>query len=225
MRLILALPLAVAASLFAASLGFTLLYRFVDPPVTILMLSEWARGGSPSQQWLDLEEVPTSVRQAVVAAEDSNFCRHHGFDFEAIEAAIKRNARSSRLRGASTISQQTAKNVFLWPGRTWLRKGVEAYYTLLIETLWGKRRIAEVYLNVAELGPGIFGVQAAARHHFGRDASALTRTQAARLAAILPQPVKRSASDPGPYTRRYASTILARMRVVERDRLAACIGA
>jgi monofunctional biosynthetic peptidoglycan transglycosylase len=161
--------------------------------------------------------------RAAIGAEDSKFCQHNGFDIEAIEDAMKRNASGGRIRGGSTISQQTAKNVFLWQGGGYARKGVEAYFTFLIEHLWGKRRIMEVYLNVAETGIGTYGANAGALRYFGHDASALSATEAARIAAILPLPKKRGAIAPRGFTRRYGNTIAARVGQVRRDGLDACV--
>jgi monofunctional biosynthetic peptidoglycan transglycosylase len=150
----------------------------------------------------------------VIAGEDARFCQHRGFDREAIEAAWERYRRGGRLVGASTISMQTAKNLFLWPGRDWPRKALEAWFTVWIELFWNKRRIVEVYLNIIELGPGLYGAEAAARHHFGKPAASLTATEAARLAAILPDPLGRSARNPGPDARRHATFILREMPLV-----------
>lgn len=184
----------VLALFLAVPLLALLLFRFVDPPVTPLML---ARRFLPEQgqevrqihhRNISLEEVASSAVLAVLASEDQNFLEHHGFDIPAIEKALQHNRSNRRLRGASTISQQTAKNVFLWEGRSWLRKGLEVPLTLAVELLWGKRRILEVYLNVAEFGPGVFGIEAAARHWYQVPASRLSRRQAALLAASLPAP-------------------------------------
>jgi len=160
----------------------------------------------------------------VIAGEDSKFCTHSGFDRQAIEEAMRRNARGgSVIRGGSTISQQTAKNAFLWQGGGYLRKGLEAWFTLLIETLWDKRRIMEVYLNVAETGIGTYGVDAGARRYFNHDASNLSRQEAARIAAVFPLPKRRDAVAPTGFTRRYGNMIAARVNVVARDRLDACV--
>lgn len=198
-------------------------YRVLDPPTTFLMLRDQLRGTSVQRQWQPLAALPPQLAQAVIAAEDSGFCSHHGFDFKAMRKALESNADGDHLRGGSTISQQTAKNVFLWPGRNFVRKGVEAWFTFLIERLWGKRRIMEVYLNVVEFGIGVYGADAAARHYFHQPAKSLSALQAARLAAILPQPISRSAARPGPYTRRYANRIRKRLHIVERDQLDACL--
>jgi monofunctional biosynthetic peptidoglycan transglycosylase len=165
---------------------------------------------------------PALIR-SVIAAEDAGFCTHRGFELEAIQAAWEHNETSDRLRGGSTISQQTAKNVFLWPQRSYLRKGLEAGFTVLIELGWGKRRILEVYLNTIEWGPGVYGAEAAARRNFGVGADRLTPAQAARLAAILPSPLKWRAAKPGPYVKRRSGRIGAAAGTVRRDGLADCV--
>jgi monofunctional biosynthetic peptidoglycan transglycosylase len=192
------------------------------------MVSRALEGEGLSYRWRSLDDISPRLVQAVIASEDSTFCAHNGFDMKAIERALQANARaekrgSGRIRGGSTISQQTAKNVFLWPGRDWIRKGLEAGYTVAIETVWGKRRIMEVYLNVAEWAPGVYGAEAAAQHWFGKSADALTAREAARLAAILPSPRRYSASSPGPYVRRRTSRIQAAMGTVREQGLAACV--
>jgi monofunctional biosynthetic peptidoglycan transglycosylase len=187
--------------LVAFSLVWALTYRFINPPTTFLMVRDTVNGVDVQRQWVGLDAMSPYLPRAVIAAEDARFCTHRGFDVEAIEKAMERNKTGKKLRGGSTISQQTAKNAFLWPGRTFVRKGLEAWFTVLIEFLWGKPRIMEVYLNIAEYGRGIFGVEAASRHYFQKPAKSLTRQEAARLAAILPQPIKRDAASPGRYTR------------------------
>lgn len=199
-------------------------YRFIDPPITYLMIRDRVQGHTPKHEWKDLDDISVHMPRAVITAEDGRFCSHNGFDLEAIEQALVKNLKSDRLRGGSTISQQVAKNVFLWPKRSWVRKGLEAYFTVLIELMWDKRRIMEVYLNVVELGIRVFGVEAGAQHYFKKGASDLTRREAARLAAILPQPIKRSASNPGSYTRRYARRIERHIRGVKSEGLDACLG-
>ncbi|HBK45400.1 MAG TPA: monofunctional biosynthetic peptidoglycan transglycosylase, partial [Xanthomonadaceae bacterium] len=190
-RWVLALPFlfAVASVLQVAVL------RFVDPPVSSVMawrcVGAWGSGDWSFRlrhEWRDLERIAPSVPISLVAAEDQRFPLHRGFDLQAIEKARDHNARGGRLRGASTISQQVAKNLFLWQGRSWVRKGLEAWYTVLIEALWSKRRIIEVYANIAEFGDGVYGVQAAARQFWGKDAARLSPAEAARLAAVLPAP-------------------------------------
>ena len=192
---------------FGSSLFFVILYAFVDPPVTPLMVIRWIDPVSEDQpyrlkkDWVPLDRISTNLQLAVVASEDNRFTEHWGFDFEAIEKAQKFNERKQgkRIRGASTISQQTAKNVFLWPQRSWVRKGLEAYFTALIELVWSKRRIMEVYLNVIEMGKGIYGAEAAAKVHFGKPAARLTRAESALLAAILPSPAKWNPARPTSY--------------------------
>ena len=208
--------------------GSVVIQRFVAPPPTFLMVSRALEGEGLSYRWRSLDDISPRLVQAVIASEDSTFCAHNGFDMKAIERALQATARaekrgSGRIRGGSTISQQTAKNVFLWPGRDWIRKGLEAGYTVAIETVWGKRRIMEVYLNVAEWAPGVYGAEAAAQHWFGKSADALTAREAARLAAILPSPRRYSASSPGPYVRRRTSRIQAAMGTVREQGLAACV--
>ena len=196
-----------------------LVLRFIDPPFTTFMaarqLSAWTggdRGFRLSHEWRDLDRISPHLPLAMIAAEDQNFTRHHGFDLDAIAKARANNAKGRKVRGASTISQQTAKNLFLWSGRSWARKGLEAWYTLLIEVLWPKWRILEVYANVAEFGDGVYGAQAAARTYFGKDAARLGPAEAARLAAVLPSPKRYSAARPGPYVQRRARAIERQMR-------------
>ena len=206
------------------SVLWVLLYRFVNPPITFTMLGDTLGGRTVTREWMPIAAIDDDVERAAIAAEDSKFCSHYGFDQEAIEAAFRRNMEGGNvLRGGSTISQQTAKNAFLWQGGGYFRKGLEAWFTLLIETLWSKRRIMEVYLNVAETGIGTYGANAGAQRYFGHDASRLTRQEAARIAAVLPLPKKRDAVDPAGFTRRYGSTIAARAGVVQRQGLDACV--
>jgi monofunctional biosynthetic peptidoglycan transglycosylase len=201
----------------------TLVYRILPVPTTMLILSEGVvEGRAISKDWVPLERISPNLVRSVIASEDNEFCRHWGFDFKEMEDAWKDSKRGARLRGASTISQQTAKNVFLWPGRSWVRKGLEAYFTLMIEGLWPKRRIMEVYLNVIEFGPGVFGAEAAARKWFGKPASKLTRLEAARLAAILPSPKRYRANPPGPYVNDRGYTISARASNVDLNGVDRC---
>ena len=198
--------------------------RFAPPPVTPLMLIRLAQGRGLDARWRPLSAISPNLARAVVASEDARFCSHHGFDWEAMREAATANARGARLRGGSTISQQTAKNVFLWPSRDYLRKGLEAGYTELIEALWGKRRILEMYLNVVEWGPGVYGAEAAAQRDFHISAARLSPAQAARLAAVLPSPLRwRPTAAHGRVVRR-AGRIGARARVVAADDLADCAG-
>jgi monofunctional glycosyltransferase len=200
------------------------IYRFVPPPGTILMVQRSMEGKGWNYSWRPIERISPALVQAAIASEDARFCEHRGFDFEAIEKAMEHNKRHpKRIRGASTISQQTAKNVFLWPSRDWVRKGLETYFTGLIEIGWGKRRIMEIYLNVAEMGPGVYGAQAAAKKYFKTDASKLTSAQAARLVAVLPNPLKYKAATPGKYVQRRSRRIGGAMGTVRQAGLADCV--
>ena len=183
--------------------------RWLPPPTTAFMLQSPKK--PVSYQWVSRDRIADTARRAVVAAEDQKFWEHQGFDLEAIEKAVEHNRRSKRKRGASTISQQTVKNLFLWSGGGYFRKGIEAGYTVLIETLWSKDRILEVYLNIAEFGPGVYGVEAAAQRYFRKPASMLTPAEAARLAAVLPSPRRWSAASPGPYVQKRSAWILGQM--------------
>src|SRR5579884_3153662 len=205
------------------SVLWVLAYRFVNPPITVTMIGDIIEGRGAHKQWMPVSEIDRDMVRAAIAAEDSKFCSHHGFDFEAIEDAMKRNASGGRIRGGSTISQQTAKNAFLWQNGGYFRKGMEAWFTFLIEHLWGKRRIMEVYLNLAETGIGTYGVNAGSERYFGHDASAMIPIEAARLAAVFPLPKERGAIAPKGFTRRYGNTIAARIPIVARDGLDACV--
>ncbi len=202
----------------AAVVGLILLYSFINPPVTHTIWSEWRRLGRVEREWVRIEEISPVMIRAAVAAEDANFCLHWGFDIEAIREAIE----GGGSRGASTITQQVVKNVFLWQGRSWVRKALETSMTPVVELFWTKQRILEVYLNVAETGTGVFGVEAAAQSNFGVGADALTPTQAARIAAILPSPRNRSVTDPSVRTRRRAAKILDGAATIRADGRADC---
>jgi monofunctional biosynthetic peptidoglycan transglycosylase len=215
------LPVKLLLGFVVLSLIMVLIYRFVPPPVTWTMLFD---PNGITKDWTPLEDIDPNMPRAAIAGEDSKFCSHHGFDVDAIAKAAVHNASGGRIRGGSTISQQTAKNVFLWQGGGFVRKGLEAWFTLLIEAVWGKRRIMEVYLNVAETGIGTYGVQAGALRYFHHGAARLTRAEAARIAAVLPLPKKRAAIAPSGFTRRYGNTIARRIGVIERDRLDRCLG-
>ncbi|UVI39272.1 monofunctional biosynthetic peptidoglycan transglycosylase [Qipengyuania spongiae] len=206
--------------LIVLALALVALFKFVPVPVTATMVMD--RNGI-TKDWEPLADIDRNLVRAVIAAEDGKFCSHDGFDREAIENAFRRNAEGGRIRGGSTISQQTAKNVFLWQGGGYFRKGLEAGFTFLIEQIWGKRRIMEVYLNVAETGIGTYGAEAGAQRYFGKSAASLTPLEAARMAAALPLPKERSVVNPGGWLRRHGNTISARIGVVGRDRLDACI--
>jgi len=202
------------------SLALVIVFRFVPVPVTATMLLD---NESLTKDWEPLSNIDRNLVDAAIAGEDGKFCSHRGFDQEAIEKAIQRNMRGGRIRGGSTISQQTAKNVFLWQGGGYFRKGLEAWFTFLIENLWGKRRIMEVYLNVAETGIGTYGAKAGAQRYYNHSADRLTRTEAARMVAALPLPKERSVVSPSGFVRRYGNTIAARIGVVRRDGLDSCI--
>lgn len=199
-------------------LAVVALYALFNPPTTPYIISEGRRLGGVDREWVALEDIAPAMGHAAVAAEDANFCLHWGFDMGAIRAALAQGGN----RGASTISQQVVKNVYLWQGRSWLRKALEAGITPAVELVWSKRRILEVYLNVAEFDEGVFGVGAAARHYFGVEASALTDMQAARLAAILPNPKGRSASAPTAAVTRRANAIRDGAATIRADGRAAC---
>jgi monofunctional biosynthetic peptidoglycan transglycosylase len=207
--------LFVVTGFFGLSIFFVALYGFLPPPITPLMVIRLFEGEGLHKSWMSYSNIAPNVFRAVIAAEDSRFCDHYGFDLEAIERAWNRNQKGRRIYGGSTISQQTAKNVFLWPGSSLvsrvIRKGFEVYFTALIELFWDKRRILEVYVNVIEFGPGIYGVGAAANAHFKSSADKLTNRQAALLAAVLPSPLRFSAGKPSGYVSRRAGTIQARM--------------
>ena len=199
------------------ALLWTLLYAVINPPTTPYMISEGRRLDGVRQDWVAMDDIAPVMARSVVAAEDANFCLHWGLDVNAIQSAVE-----SGRGGASTISQQVVKNVFLWHGRSWARKAIEALWTPLSEAVWSKRRIVEIYLNVAEFDEGIFGVQAAARHYFGVDASDLTARQSARLAAILPSPKNRSAANPSSFTRNRAAAIMSGAATIAADGRSEC---
>ena len=204
---------------FASSIFFVVLFRFVNPPVTPLMLIRVAQQSFSGQtvklkkEWVSPDKISADLPLAVVASEDNLFMEHSGFDFESIRKAKEYNDRKKgkKVRGASTITQQTAKNVFLWPQRSWVRKGLEVYFTLLIELVWGKERIMEVYLNVIETGKGIYGVEQASQEYFGKPAARVSRREAALIAAILPNPLKWNPASPTPYIRGRQQWILWNM--------------
>lgn len=216
------LILKIIFCLILFSIILTAAYTVINPPITPLMLIrsiEYITEGKPpkiDKDWVSYDKVSKKLLRAVISAEDARFMRHKGFDWKAIEAAQKYNERmqGKKVRGASTITMQTAKNTFLWPTRSWVRKGLEAYFTVLIEAVWGKQRILEVYVNVIEWGEGIYGVQAASQYYFNKDADKLTTREAALLAAIIPNPRRWSASNPTPYIERRASWIMGRMNSV-----------
>ncbi len=202
------------------SLLQVLIYKVVPVPVTLTMLFD--KNGI-TKDWTPLSRIDPNMPRAAIAGEDSKFCQHHGFDAQAIQKALDYNARGGRIRGGSTISQQTAKNVFLWQGGGFARKGLEAWYTVLIEAVWGKRRIMEVYLNVAETGIGTYGVEAGARRYFNHGADKLSPTEAARIAAVLPLPKKRAAIAPSGFTRRHGDRLARHVSAVRTQGLDSCL--
>lgn len=202
---------------FASTIFFTILYRYINPPLTPLMLirigEQIAKGEKIKlkKKWVKLDDISQYMKKAVITAEDNKFAIHYGFDIEAIEKAYKYNQKKKKIKGGSTISQQTAKNVFLWQDRTWVRKGFEVYFTLLIEILWSKERILEVYLNVIEMGDGIYGIQRAAETYFHKPASALNKPESALIASSLPNPRKFNPSKPSPFLNKRKNLILRLM--------------
>lgn len=203
--------LRLSALFVGLSIAMTAVYETVPPPITWLMVLRVLEGDGLDKDWEPIGSISPELVRAVIAAEDTRFCEHDGFDWVELRKAIDDWRRGEELRGASTISNQVARNVFLWPSRNFLRKGLEGYFTLLIEFMWSKERIVEVYLNVAEWGPGIFGAEAAAQHHFDKPASELTRREASLLASVLPNPREWSPARPGDYTANYAARIRTRM--------------
>jgi len=203
---------------FGISIFWVLLYRYVNPPVTLLMIERGFERRSDGKDWkidktwVNFDDISDPMKRAAVAAEDQRFLDHYGFDFKAMERAIDKNEHSHKLIGGSTISQQTAKNVFLWPGRSYVRKAFEAYFTLLIEICWNKKRIMEVYLNEIEMGDGIYGIQAASHAYYHKDAYDLNRQQAAAIASIFPDPLKWSPTHPSNYVQHRQYLILKNMR-------------
>ena len=206
----------------AISLVWVLLYRFINPPLTFLMLQravERTIDGKDlkiDKSWIRIEDISTNLKRAAIAGEDVNFLNHRGFDFKAMETAFEKNKKGKRIRGGSTISQQTAKNVFLWPGRSYIRKAFEAYFTVLIELLWGKERILEVYLNVIEMGDGIYGAEAAVQNYWGKSANSMSKSQAALLVAVLPNPLRWSPARPSRFVYYKQGLILRNMRSLKK---------
>ncbi len=206
--------------LLGLAAALVVLFAVVNPPITHTIWAEGRAQGGVTRDWVPMEAIAPVMARAAVAAEDANFCRHWGFDIDAIRAALAEGSR----RGASTISQQTVKNVYLWQGRSWTRKALEAVLTPLVELVWTKRRILEVYLNVAEFDRGVFGVEAAARRYFGKSAAELSAEQAARLAAVLPEPKGRDAANLSPWLMRRAAAIEDGAETIRRDGRADCFG-
>ncbi|ASJ92174.1 monofunctional biosynthetic peptidoglycan transglycosylase [Porphyrobacter sp. CACIAM 03H1] len=216
--------LRLAAKAFAGFIGLTLVlviaFKWLPVPVTATMLMD---GNGITKDWESLDNIDRNLVSAVIASEDQRFCQHSGFDTEAIEQAMRENLEGGKIRGGSSISQQTAKNVFLWQGGGYFRKGLEAWFTFWIEMVWGKRRIMEVYLNVAETGIGTYGAEAGAQRYFGHSAARLSRDEASRMAAALPSPKKRSVKNPGGWLARHGNRIEKRIGIVRRDGLDACV--
>lgn len=223
MRRVIGWVLKALLAFIVLSVAMVGIYLFVPPPITLTMIGDAIAGHGIDKSWMPLSRIDPNMPRAAIAGEDARFCKHNGFELTAIEAAYNRNARGGRIRGGSTISQQTAKNVFLIQGGGYARKALEAYFTVLIETIWGKRRIMEVYLNVAETGIGTYGVDAGAKRYFGHDASHLSPSEAGRMAAVFPQPKKRAAIAPHGFTRRHGNAITRRVGVVRNDGLDACL--
>ncbi len=204
--------------LIIAQFAYIILLKWVDPPITITQLSNWSRGYGLKRDYVNFNQMSPNIRLAVMASEDQLFPDHNGFDLTSIKEALKeKNKKRKQIRGASTISQQVAKNVFLWQGRSWLRKGLEAYFTFMIELVWSKQRILEMYLNVIEMGPGIFGVEAASRNYFNKPAKKLSRTEAAMIASCLPSPKKIRVRPPSSYVNKRYPQILLQMDNLEPD--------
>lgn len=197
---------------------WVLAYRFVNPPITLLMIqrnierSNEGKSSKMDKEWVDFEDISDNMKRAAVSAEDQLFLKHIGFDLKAIEKAFETNKKGKKIKGGSTISQQTAKNVFLWPGRSWIRKGFEAYFTLLIEIFWSKERILEVYLNVIEMGDGVYGAEAAAQEYYGKSCRKMTRAQAALIAACFPNPRRWTPKKATTYIRHRQYLIMRNMR-------------
>lgn len=205
----------VCAVIFAS---WGLAYRWLNPPTTLYMMQESWRLDGVQYDWVNIQDISPVMVRALVAAEDTNFCAHWGID----SAAVRQALRDGAMRGGSTISQQTVKNAFLWQGRSWLRKAIEALMTPYAEMVWSKKRFLEIYINVAEFDTGVFGIQAAARHHFGVDAAQLNRVQAGRLAVVLPDPKGRSATKPGVGLKKHAASVIAGSDMIAADGRAAC---
>ena len=205
--------------LFVAQLVYIIILRWVDPPITVTQLVSWIEGYGLSRDYVRYDQISSNMKLAVMASEDQLFPNHNGFDWKSIEKAMENNTKkkAKRIKGGSTISQQVAKNVFLWQGRNWLRKGLEAYFTFMIELVWGKERILEVYLNVAETGKGIFGVEAAARKYFKKPAVKLSPKEAAMIAACLPNPKTYKVSPPSPYINKRYPQIMTQMNNLRGD--------
>lgn len=199
---------------FALTFVWVILLKFINPPITYLIVKRGIERKMEGKEWLirrswvDYEDISDHLKRAAIAGEDANFMTHHGFDSKAIRKALEKNRSGSKLRGGSTISQQVAKNIFLWPNRSWIRKGFETYFTFLIELFWSKKRILEVYLNMIEMGQGVFGAEAASHYYFNKSCSKLSKREAALIVAILPNPQRWGVKNPSSYINRRANSIL-----------------
>jgi monofunctional biosynthetic peptidoglycan transglycosylase len=205
--------------LFIGHLLYIVLLKWIDPPITITQFSSWVSGDGLKRDYVSIKDISPHMRLAVIAAEDQKFPTHSGFDWKSIDKAIRHNEKKpKKVRGASSISQQVAKNVFLWQGRSWVRKGLEVYFTKMIEWVWGKERILEMYLNVAEMGRGIYGTQAAAQNYFKKDAARLTRKEAAMIASSLPNPKRYTVKPLSPYVAYKNGWVLRQMAYLEKQK-------
>lgn len=205
--------------LFIAQLVYIVALKWINPPITITQFNSWTSGEGLNRDYISFENMPKSIKLAAIGSEDQLFATHNGFDKKSIEKALDYNKKKDgkKVRGASTISQQVAKNVFLWQGRSWFRKGLEVYFTFMIETIWGKKRILEMYLNIAEMGVGVYGVEAASQHYYNKPAINLTRNEAARLVVSLPNPKKYRINPPSAFVANRALWVERQMRNIEGD--------
>jgi len=203
--------------LFIAQLVYIILLKWVDPPITLTQFASWISGHGLKRDYVSCDKISPVAKLAVIASEDQLFPDHNGFDFKSIEKAMKHNQKSKSLHGASTISQQTAKNVFLWQGRSWIRKGLEVYFTFMIEKIWGKKRILEVYMNIAEMGDGIFGIEAASQKYFNKKAADLSRQESSLIAACLPNPKRYTVKPVSRYVLVRAGWVQRQMNNLQAD--------
>lgn len=203
--------------LFIAQFVYIILLRWINPPITMTQLVSWVSGHGLKRDYVSRKNISPAAKLAIISAEDQLFPDHNGFDFKSIEKAMKHNQKSKSLRGASTISQQVAKNVFLWQGRSWIRKGLEVYFTFMIELVWNKKRILQMYMNVAQMGDGVYGIEAAAQKYFKKPASDLTRQEAAMIAACLPNPVRYTVKPVSSYVRYRSGWIMRQMNNLDQD--------
>jgi len=201
--------------IIVAQFAYIFALKFINPPITITQLQQWMEQGKLDRDYIAYDEMGENIKLAVIASEDQKFPTHNGFDLDGIQKAMESNLEGKKLRGGSTISQQVAKNIFLWQGRSWVRKGLEVYFTFMIEKIWGKQRILEMYLNTSEMGIGVFGIEAASEYYFKKTAKDLTKNEAARIAAALPLPQKYNVNPPSPYISRRASVIQRQMRNIQ----------